>query len=364
MLRRTVSILLIATAVGAALGMPATAADVCPDPADSAFIPAWDIPYPETHGRDPDRLAISPGYHEFRIGRALSICNPDLTISRPDGGEAHIVDLNEIIDGAGIGSWIVGTETLDYATGTGPWRIAKATSDSETVSLTNPVDYRVRRASTVTLSVAPVTLPARPRATGVVRYWTKDGVQAPSPGRTVVIRKPDRSLDATHWVAGDTIARTTTDAQGRYSVTLPIGKTQPVIADVPATQTLGYVFTPFPAPVTATVYQPTSLTGRAAPTTATVIRSGTTMSTYGHLSVVYTTGRTGGFPGQKVLVQTRPRSNPSAPYTTVATAVTTKTGYYYANWKASVDADVRVAFVSPYKYIRSSFLWLTRLDVR
>jgi hypothetical protein len=51
----------------------------------------------------------------------------------------------------------------------------------------------------------------------------------------------------------------------------------------------------------------------------------------------------------------------TGPYGTVAT---TGTGYYYANWNASVDADVRVAFVSPYKAIASSYCWVRSLDVR
>ncbi|HEY3003665.1 MAG TPA: hypothetical protein VGJ44_15060 [Kribbellaceae bacterium] len=88
------------------------------------------------------------------------------------------------------------------------------------------------------------------------------------------------------------------------------------------------------------------------------------MSSYGHLTVMYSTGGTGPFTGQKVLVQTRPKSNPTGPYGTVATATTTGSGYYYANWDASVDADVRVAFVSPYRSIASSYCWVRSLDVR
>jgi hypothetical protein len=82
------------------------------------------------------------------------------------------------------------------------------------------------------------------------------------------------------------------------------------------------------------------------------------------LTVMYGTGRTGPFQGQKVLVQARPASDPTAPYGTVATATTTGSGYCNANWTASVDADVRVAFVSPYKAIASSYRWVRPLDVR
>jgi hypothetical protein len=362
MSRRTVVSLLAATTMAALPASPSASASAsaCPDPADNEYLVPYDFPYPETHGRPLDLLAISPGSASFRIAHSVS-CNATPTIARPNGNVAHQVPL--LYDGTVTGI-AIGTETLDYASGTGPWRITKATANGSTVDLTDPVDYVVRRASTVTLAVTPASAPARPVASGVVKYWTFEGLTAPSPGRTVVIRKPDRMLSPTSWVAGDALATTKTDAQGRYSVSLPIGVTQYVIADVPATTTLGYVFTPFAAPVKAVVYQPTSLTGRAAPTTATVVRPGTKMSTYGHLSVVYTTGRTGPFAKQTVLIQTRPRANPAAGYSTVASAVTTSTGYYYANWTARYDADVRVAYVSPYQYIRSSYRWLALLDVR
>ena len=52
-----------------------------------------------------------------------------------------------------------------------------------------------------------------------------------------------------------------------------------------------------------------------------------------------------------------------AGYSTVATATTTRTGYYYANWNIPYDADVRVAYLTPYQYIRSSFRYLALIDV-
>ena len=110
--------------------------------------------------------------------------------------------------------------------------------------------------------------------------------------------------------------------------------------------------------------RPTTITGTANPTTATVIRPGTKMSTYGHLKAMYTSGATGAFAKQKVVVQTRPRGQLGTPYTTVATATTTGTGYYYANWTARTDVDVRVAFITPYTTIASSFRWLRVVDVR
>jgi len=74
-------------------------------------------------------------------------------------------------------------------------------------------------------------------------------------------------------------------------------------------------------------------------------------------------GTTGAFPNQRIAVQTRPHGQTASPYTTVATAVTTSTGYYYANWQARSDVDVRVAFVSPYQSISSSYRWLRVVDV-
>ncbi len=362
--RRTVSGLLVLTMAAAALITSPAAAAVppCPNPDDTLLV-GWTIPAPETHGRNPDLLAISPGDTSFAVAHMLW-CNPTtLTIARPDGTGEHTMTMGQIVDGAGIGSWEVGTETVDYTTGTGAWRITKVSAGGATVALNHPVDYRVRRASTVSLQVSPATLPTRPRAIGVVRYWNYQGVETPSPGRTVVIRTPDTAVNGREWFPGKALATTTTDSAGRYSVTLPIGSTQYVIADVPGTTALGYVFTPFVSPVLTTVYHPTYLTGRAAPTNTTVARPGSKMSTYGHLSVVYNSGKTGSFAKQTVLVQIRPLSNPGLGYHTVATAVTTSAGYYYANWNIPYDADVRVAYLTPYQYIRSSFRYLARVDV-
>lgn len=57
-------------------------------------------------------------------------------------------------------------------------------------------------------------------------------------------------------------------------------------------------------------------------------------------------------------------ARPRRPYQTVATATTTSTGYYYANWNASTDVDVRVAYLSPYQSIGSAFRWIRTVDVR
>ena len=115
-------------------------------------------------------------------------------------------------------------------------------------------------------------------------------------------------------------------------------------------------------PVVVTA-RPTTLTGTAGATNATVIRPGTKMSTFGRLSAMYTTGATGPFASRQVLVQTRPRGRIAIPYSTVATATTTSTGYYYTNWTARQDVDVRVAFLSPYQSVGSAFRYVRAVDV-
>jgi hypothetical protein len=110
------------------------------------------------------------------------------------------------------------------------------------------------------------------------------------------------------------------------------------------------------------LYRATHLTGTAGATSGAVIRPGTKMSTYGHLSV--TEGPTKPFAGRKVLIQTRPHNNTAAPFTTVASATTTGTGYYYANWTARSDVDVRVAYVSTDRYTTSAYRVVRFVDVR
>lgn len=108
----------------------------------------------------------------------------------------------------------------------------------------------------------------------------------------------------------------------------------------------------------------TTLTGVTGGTHTTVIRPGTKMSSFGRLKVTYNNGVTGNFPNQTITVQTKPRGIPTAVFTTVATARTTTTGYFYTNWTARQDVDVRIAYFTPYP----TFQWAVRsqgfLDVR
>lgn len=108
------------------------------------------------------------------------------------------------------------------------------------------------------------------------------------------------------------------------------------------------------------LFRATSLTGITAATSATVIRPGTRMSAYGHLRV--TDGATTAYAAQKVAVQTRPVGGSA--YTTVATASTSSSGYYYANWTARSDVDVRLAHLSTDRYTNSAYTFVRRVDVR
>lgn len=109
---------------------------------------------------------------------------------------------------------------------------------------------------------------------------------------------------------------------------------------------------------------PVKLTGITTLTEDAVARPGSKLSSYGHLRLTDGAAASAPYGGKSVLVQMRPKSTPTAPYKTVATATTTRTGYYYVNWRASVDADIRVAHVSARADIPSAFTYVRSLDVR
>ncbi len=352
-------------AVAALTVAPAAAAPVADCLADvTVSVPGTDMTI--TGAPSPyDRLSISPDESAYPVEVEPDTCipaAPTLTVQRPDGSGVHQVPLTYHED-PDFGAGYFGYHRLDYRTGTGPWRVVRIKAADRSVALTDPVDFTVKRKSTATLAAPPVSAPARPRATGTVKYWTYTGTLAPSPGRRVDIRgssflNPDGS-----WNLGRLYATTTTDRNGNYAVTVPITAPTWIRALVPSTPTLGWLDSVTPAGSDqAYVVRPTVITGTAAPTTATVIRPGTRMSTYGHLTVASYNGRQSAYGGQKVVVQTRPRGGSA--YSTVATATTTATGYYYASWNAAVDADVRVAFLSPYLTVDSSYRWIRAVDVR
>ncbi|MGH3464999.1 MAG: hypothetical protein ACRDP9_26330 [Kribbellaceae bacterium] len=88
-----------------------------------------------------------------------------------------------------------------------------------------------------------------------------------------------------------------------------------------------------------------SLTAVAAPTNEVIVAPGSLMSTYGHLRLYDGTAKATPLVNRFVYVETRPLSTPAAPYKAISTGRTTATGYYYANWTADADVNVRVSFV-------------------
>lgn len=114
---------------------------------------------------------------------------------------------------------------------------------------------------------------------------------------------------------------------------------------------------------TRVVKYATAIDGFTGPTTATVIRPGTKMSSYGHLKI-RRNDITSGYAGQRVEIQTRPRGTTTA-YRTVATATTAgATGYYYANWTVRSDVDVRVQFLSVDADVKNVWKYVRVVDVR
>jgi hypothetical protein len=303
-----------------------------------------------------DHLAIEPAYPRYGLELSELPCTAAgdrfVTVRRPDGTHAHEVPLELAEDMGGIRAW-VGIDNLDYYSGTGQWVASRVRAGQVSADLIHPVAFTIKRRTVATLSVKPTPAPYRPVARGTVLAWNSAGHLVASVGRKVYVR--------TTWGPGGTLLATaTTDQYGRYAVRLPVTAPTVVHTEVPSTSTRGWFLG---TGVETYMYHPTSITGTAGPTTDTVIRNGTKMSTYGHLSVTRTDGTVAPYANQTVLVQTRPKSDPSQPYKTVSTATSGGTGYYYANWTATVDADVRVAFLSPYKTVKSSYRWIRAIDV-
>jgi len=339
------------TAATARAALPSSVADCLSDA--TVVVPRYE---PATNGYfDTDPLALTPTMTRYGI-MTTDTCfdeTPVVTVQRPDGTGSHDVALDRTFDQAGGPFHHYAYDELTYATGTGPWRISRIKAGSASATLTKPVSFTIKRASTVTLSVRPATPSSAAVASGTVKYWTYQSVEAPVPGRRVNIRRG--VAGGKHWI----VANAVTDRNGRFAVRLPAGPPGWDHAEVASTSTLGWDISP-----SVLRRNPTYLTGIAAPTTATVIRPGTKMSTFGHLKVATNAGRWIAAAGQRVVVQTRPKADPSTGYTTVATATTSGTGYYYTNWNATVDADVRVAFLSPYQTINSTYRWLRAVDVQ
>ena len=290
------------------------------------------------------------------IGVGAACSDEAVTVQRADGTNTQVVPLPSILTGPfpTTGDFYAPVEN-----GAGTWLITHVHHGSITYKLPTPSRFVVKRGVRVQVPSTVLTLPGQAVAvSGRADYYTSTGGQLPLANRVVEVS--GRPLGGTG--RETVLTRTRTDSSGLFRFNLRLTYETSLSVRVWTGSTIianGYApsqlrFRP----------RPTWLTGTAAPTTATVVRPGTKMSSYGHLTVMYSTGGTGPFRGQKVLVQTRPASDPTGPYSTVATATTTGSGYYYANWTASVDADVRVGFVSPYKAIASSYRWVRSLDVQ
>ncbi len=257
--------------------------------------------------------------------------------------------------------------------GTAPRQVATATTDSTgryrvMIAITAPVTflatvdpttaYGEARTGEVTANVLASLSPLTAASVAYIgRWWRVSGTAFPVRLYTHLLL-----WSGSEWVSTTSVGQPAADGSftrwwkpttaGSYRLRVVFG-TDPRIVNTPLFREL-----------TVTVRaRPTTITGTADPTVATVVRTGTKMSTYGHLSVMYTTGKTGPFAGQQVVVQIRPRCNTDAGYSTIATVTTTSTGYYYANWNVIQDVDVRVAFLSPYQSIASSYRWLRVVDV-
>lgn len=227
------------------------------------------------------------------------------------------------------------------------------------VNVTQSADYGPAQSATTTARVLASLSPLTASTRGYIGVWWR--VSAKAFPTTVFTNL--QQWDGTSWVwtqsfgnpaADGTFTRWwKPDTAGTYRLRIELAGTGP--DNLPIDREV--------SPVTVTA-RPSTITGFAAPTSATVIRPGTKMSTYGHLTAMYTTGATGAFAGQKVVVQTRPHGQTSVPYSTVASATTNSSGYYYANWFVRSDVDVRVAFISPYQSVGSAFRWLRVVDVR
>ncbi|HEY3005065.1 MAG TPA: hypothetical protein VGJ44_22145 [Kribbellaceae bacterium] len=321
------------------------------------------VPAPEMTWIGPpqyDGLAITPTapHYQLTAGLGCTSEHPAVRVERLDGSAAHRVELDAFVESPDVSGWF-GLDVLPYVTGTGRWRILTAYEGTTSATLTHPVYFTVKRATTVTLSIPSAYAPAKPVASGVVKYWNYQGQLVASPGRRVDIRLQDAGSGT-----GKVIASTTTDSYGRYAVALPLTKTTSVYAAVPSTSTLGWVTSHAGARDTvAKVLHRTSISGTVRPTYAAVVHPGTLMSTWGHLTVVTSSGAVIPYAGQKVVVQTRPRGDTTKAYRTVGAATTNSNGYFYTNWDASSDADVRVAFLSPYQSVTSSYRWIGAVDV-
>lgn len=173
-------------------------------------------------------------------------------------------------------------------------------------------------------------------------------------GQSVVLESHYRTYtpDPTQW---NSVATVTSGADGRFSITYRSNSTIEQLMRLRINGTsLEDVYETEPA-------HRTTLTATTGGTHTTVIKAGTKMSSYGRLKVTFDNGLLGNYANQQVVVQTKARG--AALFRTVATTRTTSTGYFYTNWTAKQDADVRVAFLSPYRTVQWAFASQRSIDI-
>lgn len=304
----------------------------------------------------PGTLTASPA--TVRLTMRVICYDEAVTVQRVDGTNRQRVALSEVNESPDFHT-TSGTFSAPVPNGAGAWQITDVTQGTLSYKLPVPFSFVVKRGVKVTVPRIVKTLPGHATTiSGTAAYYTSTGAQLPLPNRTVQVS--GQTIGGTDNESA--LTRVRTDSSGRFRFMLRVTREYYLYVRVWSASTIianGY------APVDLQFNpRPTWMEGVAKPTNATVIRPGIKLSTYGHLRVMYSNGSIGPYAGQKVVVQTRPKAKPAASYTTVATAATSSTGYYYANWNASVDADVRVAFISPYATIASSYRWIRAIDVR
>ena len=281
------------------------------------------------------------------------------TVQKADGTLRRVVafDLGDST-GSPPAYFLIARIPIPLANGAGDWVVTSISHAGNTLAVS--ARFTMYRGTAITLAQpATVYNGFATTLTGLVYRYTPTGSRVPWAGRPVQLRARVAGGD------GDLrlIGTVRTDSRGRYLARIRISGAVTFRTAIVASG--GYAGASIPYPfITAQVRpRPTSSTGPVGATSDRVIRPGTKMSTYGHLQVLNTSGRTGPFARQRVLIQTRPRGRTSIAYSTVATATTTSTGYYYANWPAQTDVDVRAAFISTLSNTASVFRWLAFVDV-
>ena len=281
------------------------------------------------------------------------------TVQKADGTLRRVVSF-DLRDSTGSppANFLIARIPIPLANGAGDWVVTSISHDGTTLAVS--ARFTMYRGTAITLAQpAAVYNGFASTVTGLVSRYTATGSRVPWAGRPVQIYCRVFGQENLRL-----IGTVRTDTRGRYLVRIRISGTVTFRTAIVASGGYSGASIPYPF-ITAQVRpRPATITGTVGATSDRVIRPGTKMSTYGHLRVLETSGRIGPFAGQRVLVQTRPRGQTSVAYSTVAMTTTTSNGYYYVNWPAQTDVDVRVAFVSTLSSVTSAFRWLAVVDVQ